>query len=42
MEPAWQDMDEEAADELIGRKRHDLLLVGAIVDGAIAGRLVAY
>ena len=29
MEPARQDVKQEAADELVGRERHDLLPVGA-------------
>ena len=30
MEAAWQDMEQEAADELVDRKRHNLLPVGAV------------
>ena len=30
MEAAGQDMDEEAADELIGRERHDFLPIAAV------------
>ena len=30
MEAARQDMEQEAADELVGRERHDLLPVGAV------------
>jgi hypothetical protein len=26
-EPAWQDVKQEAADELVGTQRHDLLAV---------------
>ena len=29
VEPAWQDMEQEAADELLGGKCHHLLPVGA-------------
>ena len=30
MEAARQDVEQEAADELVGRERHDLLPVGAV------------
>src|SRR5690606_9665737 len=30
MKAAWQDMKQEAADELVGRKRHHLLSVRAV------------
>ena len=30
VETARQDVDQEAADELVGRQRHDLLALGAI------------
>jgi len=30
VEAAWQDVDQEAADELVGGQRHDLLAFGAI------------
>lgn len=30
MEAAWQDMKQEAADELVGRQCHDLLAIGAV------------
>jgi len=30
MEAAWQDMEQEAADELIGREHHDLLTIGPV------------
>ena len=29
MEPTWQSVEQEAADELIGGEGHDLLAVGA-------------
>jgi hypothetical protein len=30
VEPAWQDMEQEAANELVCRKRHDLLPFGPV------------
>lgn len=30
METTWQDMEQEAADELVGCERHDLLSVAAV------------